>query len=140
MKHIGAQAQDSGAGHIMKALDGSANQQYIVEIDAIDKLTFHTVTSGTLTGTWTVLISNSWQAGSPSGQDESIAITPGNWVDITAQCVGIANPAGSTSNALIDVIRTGIPTIGALACKLLWTKTSGAGNLDVWMMGRGYTD
>lgn len=144
MKHIGAQAQDSGAGHIMNALDGSANQQFIVETDAIDKLTFHTVTSGTLAGTWKVYVSNSWQAGSPSAQDETLALVAGNWVEITAECIGIVNPAGAASVGMIDVSREDThgrcPTVGALAVRLTWTKTSGAGNLDVWMMGRGYTD
>jgi hypothetical protein len=149
--HIGgAQAVFGGGvstpGHFWSAVDGTANQAWIFDVDMADLMSLHIVTSGTLTGgTFKVFVSNSYSPGAANTQDETKAQTAGNWVDITSQCLGIVNPSGGTSDSHVVVCRSDgnaahaiVPMVCATWVKITWTAGTGTGNIDGWNLQRGF--
>ncbi len=115
---------------------GGADVQYLIAADCLDFMSIHlhTHASGNAVAAVNIFLSDSYQPNPSNEQDESIALTPGNWVEITAECVGIVAITGASAiDQFVIPQRTG----GAGRIKATWLKinikhTSGAGVLDGW--------
>lgn len=55
----------------------------------------------------------------------------GNWVALTPSVGSAPAPAGGSDMALLEVSTTAIAFL-----RLVYTRTSGTGNLDVWVAGK----
>lgn len=141
MERFGSTCNNSKIGRIWDALAVSADTSYIFGIDEIDFVSFqlHVASGGTLVAAPKVLISDSYQPNPQTPQDETTALVAGNWVDITAECVGIIAITGAGAQEQIIIPqRTG--TAGRLQVtyvKLTVDQSTGAGTVSMWFHGRG---
>ena len=122
-----------------KVAIGAADVQSIIGVDAIDMMSahLHVASGGSAVAAVKVYASNSYSPGA-NVQDETAALVPGNWVEITAECVGIVAITGAGAQDMIV-----IPQRTGTAGKIMFTylrfviaHTSGAGTLTGWSHGR----
>jgi hypothetical protein len=84
------------------------------------RLSIQAVWTGTLTGTISV-----------EGSDSSTDGVNGSWTPLTVTLHG-TQPAGSAGNFMIDPL-----TFAAAWIRIRWTFVSGAGNITVYLCGKG---
>ena len=137
----GARSNNSaGGGHIFAGVAiGAADVQFLVATDCLDFMSIHlsVAAGGNAVAAVQIFLSDSYMPNPSNEQDETLALTPGNWVEITSECVGIVAITGaSAQNQLVIPQRTGTSgRIKATWCKILVKHTSGAGTLDGWYHG-----
>jgi hypothetical protein len=134
---------DGEEGHLLHLVSlGVTTPQVstpVYEMRNLDSLSFQLITTGTLTGTWTVEVSNN--ATPPNSALSSISniygqeLGAGDWTDITTSFTpSITNPAGSATNQYVQA-----DTLTARALRITFTRASGTGNVDVYAYGKGWS-
>lgn len=147
MDRFGSTTNNSKIGKLtgLDAATVTADVSVILGIDEIDFITLqlHVAAGGNLAAAPKVLISNSYQPNPQTPQDETTALVAGNWVDITASCIGIVAIAGAgAQEQMIVPQRTAAvaQTAGRLTntyVKLTLSVASGSGVVSGWFHGRG---
>ena len=130
----------AGGGHIFAAAAiGGADVQFLIATDCLDFMSIHLAVAagGNAVAAVKIFLSDSYMPNGSNEQDETLAIVPGNWVEITSECVGIVAITGaSAQNQMVIPQRTGTAgRIKATWLKVLVAHTSGAGTLDGWYHG-----
>lgn len=130
----------AGGGHIFDAVTiGVADKQFLIATDCLNYMSIHLAVAagGNAVAAVKVFLSDSYMPNAGNEQDETLAIIPGNWVEITSECVGIVAITGAGAQTQMVVPqRTG--TAGRI--KATWLKvqiahTSGTGTIDGWYHG-----
>ncbi len=132
-------ARDNGVLTGFSAATIAADTSVLIPIDCVDftSIHVHVASGGSLVAAAKVLISDSYIPNPAFVQDETKAIVPGNWVDITAECVGIVAITGaSAQDQIIIPQRTGTAgRIIATWLKLTIDQASGSGTVTIWWHG-----
>ncbi len=118
---------------------GAADVQFIIETDALDFMSIHLTTAagGSAVAAVKVYLSDCYIPSPSNEQDESSALNPGNWVEITSECVGIVAITGASAiSQLIIPQRTGTAgRIKATWLRVIIVHTSGTGTVTGWYHG-----
>jgi hypothetical protein len=110
-----------------------AVQPLPVNLDNLDGCGFQLVTSGTLTGTWKVEVSNNYVSITMPALSSSYASGAVVWTDVTAQfSPAITNPAGSATNQFVQMY----PLV-ARWVRITLTVASGTGNTTITYCAKG---
>lgn len=146
MQRFGSTCNNSKIGKIptLDTTTVTADVSFILGVDEIDFLTLqlHVASGGNLAAAPKVFISDSYQPNPQTPQDETTALVAGNWVEITASCIGIVAIAGAgAQDQMIVPQRTAAvaQTAGRLTntyVKLTVAFTSGSGVVSGWYHGR----
>lgn len=104
-------------------------QNVYVSLDGARRWSAQSVSTGTVTATIKVYASNSYIPHPRLGA--SSPIRAGTWTEVTTECDGIVNPAGSASNGLIRP-KTTSRFADAGFLKIEVTPASGTGTLTLY--------
>jgi hypothetical protein len=130
-------------GHVsFGTVSNATAREAVFDCSDIDTLSLQVTCGGTLTGTITVLASNSFIPGSADPLfgaplvGSGTPIRAGTWVAITARCTGITNPAGSGSDSMIAVSVATDPLVTPLWVMVRFVQSGGSGAVDVYASGK----
>lgn len=102
----------------------------------IDNVGLQLISTGTVTGTWLIEVSNNYvPASNGSGSYGQMAgDTTAVWSDITAGfSPAISNPAGSATNQYVQAL------LAARAMRITFEPASGAGNIQVLGFAKSFS-
>lgn len=138
--HFGTQSENSKLGRFLDGATVAADTQFILGVDRIDFASIHlnVAAGGSLVAAVKIYLSDSYQPNPSNIQDETLAIVPGNWVEITSECVGIVAITGAgVQNQIVIPQRTGTAgRIQASALRIVIVRASGSGTVSGWYFGR----
>jgi hypothetical protein len=133
---------DGEEGHLLSLTSLSDTTAHIStpvwDMRTLDGISFQLVTTGTLSGTWVVEVSNNATPASSSATSISNIygqeLGAGTWTDITASFTtpAITNPAGSPTNQYVQA-----SPLTARAIRVTFTRSAGSGNVNVYAYGKG---
>lgn len=99
-----------------------------IQVDDFDNISFQLVTTSTLAGAWTIQASNDYNAlGDYNGAERA-----GTWTDVTALFTTMAAVVTGGSSRYTQSVG-----FAGKALRIVWTPTSGAGNVSAWMCAKG---
>jgi hypothetical protein len=122
-------------GHVIKALAVSGTDEITVlifEMAKADNFSLHLIWTGTIDGPFKVYMSNSYNPNPEFPQDETKALNPGNWVDVTTRYTAdTSDPGGGAGETEIHGT-----FVECAYLKVTLTPGSGSGVLDGYLSGK----
>lgn len=131
---------DGDECNMLPVTDGTTQTSVVVDMRDKDSIAFQLETTGTLTGTWAVQVSNNFVPvtnGSGSYGQMASDGTSGPaaiWTDITsAFSPAITNPAGAPTDQYVQADLT------CRSVRVVWTRSAGAGTTQVLVFAKSWS-
>lgn len=136
----GLELENVNAGRIANAVDGSVDAFFYIPVSMLDNIDIEIVTTGTLTGAFTLEMSSSRRISQGVNSAPTI-IQAGTWTDITANALAklpMVTRYGTDPAAGVSTNRFVVQWCPSQFLRIKWDQSSGAGLITIYVNGKGF--